>query len=65
MVIPTVAALQYRVGFRNTMLLSLFFALFSVTFGMTLSYFFSLPSGATIVLSIITIFILSLVINRR
>ena len=65
MVIPTVAALQYRVGFRNTMLISLFFALFSVVFGMTLSYYYSLPSGATIVLSIIVIFIISLVINKK
>lgn len=65
MVIPTVAALQYRVGFRNTMLISLFFALFSVIFGMSLSYYYSLPSGATIVLSIIVIFIISLFINRK
>ncbi|HIP15499.1 MAG TPA: metal ABC transporter permease [Sulfurimonas autotrophica] len=65
MVIPTVAALQYRVGFRNTMLISLFFALFSVIFGMTLSYHYSLPSGATIVLSVIVIFIISLVINKK
>jgi len=65
MVIPTVAALQYRVGFKNTMLISLFFALFSVIFGMTLSYYFSLPSGATIVLCVITIFIISLLINKK
>jgi len=65
MVIPTVAALQYRVGFKNTMLMSLFFALFSVIFGMSLSYYFSLPSGATIVLSVIVIFIISLVINKK
>jgi len=65
MVIPTVAALQYRVGFRSTMLISLLFALFSVIFGMSLSYYFSLPSGATIVLSIIVIFIISLVINKK
>ena len=65
MVIPTVAALQYRVGFRSTMLMSLFFALFSVIFGMSLSYYFSLPSGATIVLSVIVIFIISLVINKK
>ena len=65
MVIPTVAALQYRVGFRNTMLISLFFALFSVIFGMSLSYYYSLPSGATIVLAIIVIFIISLIINKK
>ena len=65
MVIPTAAALQYRVGFRSTMLFSLFFALFSVIFGMTLSFYFSLPSGATIVLSVISIFILSLLVNKK
>ncbi len=65
MVIPTVAALQYRVGFRSTMLISLFFALFSVIFGMSLSYYYSLPSGATIVLSIIVIFIISLIVNKK
>ena len=65
MVIPTVAALQYRVGFFKTALISLFIALFSVISGMTLSYYFSLPSGATIVLCVITVFIGSLLVNKR
>ncbi len=65
MVIPTSAALQFRVGFRDTMLISLFFALFSVVFGMSLSFYFSLPSGATIVLSVISLFVLSLILNKK
>ena len=65
MVIPTSAALQFRVGFIKTMLISLSFALFSVVFGMSLSYFFSLPSGATIVMSIIALFIISLIMNKK
>jgi zinc transport system permease protein len=65
MVIPTSAALQFRVGFKDTMLISIFLALFSVIFGMSLSFYFSLPSGATIVLSVIALFILSLVINKK
>jgi len=65
MVIPTVSALQYRVGFLNTILISLFIALFSVVAGMTLSFYFSLPSGATIVLCVIIIFITSLIINKK
>jgi len=65
MVIPTIAALQYRQGFTRTLLLSLFFALVSVASGMTLSFYFSLPSGATIVISILLIFIISLVANKR
>jgi len=65
MVIPTAAALQFRVGFRDTVFISLFFALFSVVLGMTLSFHFSLPSGATIVISVISMFVLSLVINKK
>ena len=65
MVIPTVAALQYRVGFFKTGLISLAIALFSVTVGMLLSFYFSLPSGATIVICVITIFIISLVSNKK
>ncbi len=65
MVIPTVSALQYRQGFAKTILISLVFAIVSVISGMTLSFYFSLPSGATIVISILLIFIISLVVNKR
>ncbi len=65
MVIPAVSALQYRVGFKHTLLLSIVFAVLSVVFGMFISYNFSLPSGATIVLSIISIFVFSLLINKK
>lgn len=65
MVIPTVAALQYRQGFARTIWLALGFSLLSVVVGMTSSYYFSLPSGATIVMAVLIIFIVSLVINRR
>jgi len=65
MVIPTVASLQFRKGFFHTVILAMVFAIFSVISGMTFSFYFSLPSGATIVLSILTIFIISLVANKR
>jgi zinc transport system permease protein len=65
MVIPTVAALQYGQSFIRTILLALLFALISVVAGMTFSYYFSVPSGATIVLVVLFVFIVSLVINRR
>jgi zinc transport system permease protein len=65
MVIPTVSALQFRVGFLKSVIISLSIALFSVILGMTLSFHFSLPSGATIVLCVLGIFILSLIINNR
>ena len=65
MVIPSIAALQYRQGFLKTVLLSLGFALSSVAAGMSLSYYYSLPSGATIVMCVIVLFIISLVVNKR
>ncbi|QOY54632.1 metal ABC transporter permease [Candidatus Sulfurimonas marisnigri] len=65
MVIPTVSALQFKVGFLKTVIISLLIAIVSVTVGMILSFYFSIPSGATIVLCVITIFITSLIVNRR
>ncbi len=65
MVIPTVAALQFKQGFAKTIAIALLFSLLAVVVGMSSSYFFSLPSGATIVLALLFIFIFSLVVNRR
>lgn len=65
MIVPTIAALRFRVGFTKTVLLSLLIALLSVFLGMTLSFHFSLPSGATIVLCVVALFILSLMLNRK
>jgi zinc transport system permease protein len=65
MVIPTIAALQYRLSFLKTTLISLFIALFSVIAGMSLSFYFSLPSGATIVMCVLFIFIISLFANKK
>jgi len=65
MVIPTVSALQYKVGFLPTMLISLLIAVISVILGMVLSFYFSLPSGATIVICVLILFIVSLVYNKK
>jgi len=65
MVIPTISALRYRLGFSKTILLSLLFSISAVLLGMTLSYNYSLPSGATIVLVILVIFIISILTNRK
>lgn len=65
MVIPTISALRYKLGFLKTIFLSLMFSVSAVLIGMIFSYNFSLPSGATIVLIILLIFIVSIVINRK
>lgn len=64
MVIPSISALQFKQGFKNTTLIALGFALLSVAAGMILSYEYSLPSGATIVICVLVIFIFSLFFNN-
>lgn len=63
MVIPPVAAIRFGLGFFKTMLLSIAIALASVIIGLSASFFFSLPSGAAIVLCLLLFFIVALVIN--
>ena len=65
MIIPAMAALRFRRGFRATLLLSLLFSLLGVVGGMSASYYLSTPSGATITLCIILLFFLSVLLNRR
>ena len=65
MIIPMVSALRFRLGFLFTTLLAITFSVISVIVGLSLSYYLSLPSGATIVLVILGFFILSLLVNRR
>ncbi|HQT37637.1 MAG TPA: metal ABC transporter permease, partial [Sulfuricurvum sp.] len=60
---PPVAAIRFGMGFFKTMLLSIALALTSVVIGLTASFFFSLPSGAAIVLCLLLFFIAALVIN--
>jgi zinc transport system permease protein len=63
MVIPPVAAIRFGQGFFKTTLLSIVIALVCVVVGLTLSFFFSLPSGAAIVLCLLGAFIFALVVN--
>lgn len=65
MVIPAISALRYRLGFAKTIALAVVFAIASVVVGMTCSYYYSLPSGAAIVLAVLVIFVISMVMNRR
>jgi zinc transport system permease protein len=64
-VIPVVSALQYRKGFVQTLGFAILFSLFSTFTGLILSFYFSVPSGASIVLSAILIFLFSTVLNRK
>jgi zinc transport system permease protein len=64
-VVPVVSAIQYRRGFFQTLAIAVSFSLISVFAGLTLSFHFSIPSGASIVLSAIIIFLISTLLGRR
>lgn len=60
MVIPVIAAMQWRRSFLQTLLLSVANSLFSVVAGLIASYHLSWASGGTIVLIAICIFLMSM-----
>lgn len=60
MIIPVITAMQIAHSFKQTLILSVVFSLFSVVSGLFLSYYFDLASGGTIVLIALVIFLLSL-----
>lgn len=65
MVIPVLAATQFGHSFIKTFLYSLGISLASVTTGLFASFYINLPSGATIVMSALLFFALSLVVNKK
>ena len=59
-VIPNVTAMMFGRGFKQTAILSMFFAVFSVVTGILSSYSFSIAPGGMIVLISLAIFAVSL-----
>jgi zinc transport system permease protein len=49
-VFPMVISMQFKSGFKNTILMAVFIGIFNVITGLIISYFMELPSGSTIVL---------------
>jgi len=64
MIIPVVTAIQYEYGFKKTMILSVMFSVISVFWGIYGSFYLNLPASASIVVVLLSLFLLSLVINR-
>lgn len=62
-VLPVMAALQWRLGFRKTLWMSLFLSECSVIVGLTLAYAGGLPSGAAIALMALLTFLFSYLAN--
>lgn len=64
MVVPVLTALQLSRGFRSTMLIAVICSLLSVVAGLSFALVFDLAAGATIVLTAVGLFILSLGLRR-
>jgi len=64
MVVPVLTAMQFRLGFRTTLLLSVVFSLLSVVSGFFLAYFFDVASGGAIVIVAVIFFLLVNVLDR-
>lgn len=65
MVIPVVAALQWRCGFMRTILIAEGISIVSVLSGIVASFYLNLATGGTIVLIMLMAFAVSLLVNRR
>ena len=64
-VIPVITALQYSLGFKNTLFWGVCFSVISVWLGLILAYYQNLPSGGSIVAVNISFFVLSFLINLK
>ncbi len=58
MVVPVLAAMQLRLGFRMTLLFSVLFSMISVLTGFVLAYQFDLASGGVIVITAVFLFVI-------
>ncbi len=61
MVIPVLAATQFRRGFRATMMIAVLISLISVLSGLVISYTQNLATGGTIVLCAVALFLMSVI----
>lgn len=63
-VIPVVAALQFKKSFWKTLVLAEIFSVISVFLGIVFSFYLNLPAGGAIVFTTLIIFILSTIYQR-
>jgi zinc transport system permease protein len=61
---PAASALQMAKGFKAAMITASIIAVFSVLFGITISFYADLPAGATMVLVNFLLFALSFLVKK-
>lgn len=63
MIIPVMSALQFRRGFKKTLIFSVIFSVIAVLLGLAASYYLDIASGSAVVVISLVIFILSSVLT--
>ena len=64
MVVPVACAMKFAKSYKQTVLLSILFAVIFTIIGLSLSYYMGLKPGGTIVLCGVVFLILTLIIKR-
>ncbi len=64
-VVPVITALQFKKNFLLTLLVAEGISIFSVLFGIFISFYLNLPTGGTIVLVMLAIFLLTMVGTKK
>jgi zinc transport system permease protein len=64
MIIPVISAIAFKKSFFHTWIIALAIGVFSVIAGLFASFYFSFPSGATIVVILFTLFCISLMLQK-
>lgn len=62
--LPVATALQFNKGFKNTLLLSIFFGFIDIITGLVLSYYINCAPGGTIALTSVLILVITLIIKK-
>jgi zinc transport system permease protein len=65
MIIPVISAICLKQSFIKTWILSTIFGTFSVVVGLIISFYVSIPSGATIVIVLLFFFLITLLISKK
>lgn len=63
-VVPVATAMQIKKGFKTTLLLSIFFGMFDILFGLLLSYYVNSAPGGTIALTAVFTLFIVIIINN-
>jgi zinc transport system permease protein len=64
LVLPVITALQFKKSFKLTLLIAELISVFSMITGLLFSFYFNISSGGTIVLTMLTIFILTTLFKK-